>query len=171
MPLKWCSYRWAGKPKHLSVIWSILSKLAKVGHYQPIHHYKPISPAKPSFFPAYPWANFCLPHCASRVFFFPVQDFPPYGVVYCSFNALVIFCINLSFTVVSCSELSSPTNGSMKCQNPLGSFNYRSTCAFTCDAGYRLVPSSPTSLQCGASGRWSGSQPQCSGMTLTWILC
>ena len=77
---------------------------------------------------------------------------------------------SLPLVAVSCPELSIPLRGSMDCQHPLGPYNYQSTCNFTCDEGYELVPSSPTSLQCGATRLWNGAQPQCSGKTLTWIL-
>ena len=76
-----------------------------------------------------------------------------------------IFCVDLSFSVVSCPEQFNPVNGSMNCLHPLGSFSFRSTCGFSCDEGYELVPSNSTSLQCGASGSWNDSQPHCSGMT------
>ena len=82
-----------------------------------------------------------------------------------SFNIYSYFLL-ISFSVVPCPALSNPVNGSMNCHHLLGSFSYRSTCGFTCDEGYELVPSNSTSLQCGASGRWNNSQPQCSGMSL-----
>ena len=75
------------------------------------------------------------------------------------------FSVDFSLSVVPCPGLSIPVNGSMDCHHPLGSFSYRSTCGFTCDEGYELVPSNSTSLECRASGQWNDSQPQCSGMT------
>ncbi|XP_052321807.1 E-selectin-like isoform X1 [Oncorhynchus keta] len=63
--------------------------------------------------------------------------------------------------VVSCSELYEPGKGSMACSHPLGSFSYLSTCTFTCEEGYERLASSSATLQCGASGQWNDSQPQC----------
>ncbi|XP_036834777.1 E-selectin [Oncorhynchus mykiss] len=63
--------------------------------------------------------------------------------------------------VVLCSELYEPGKGSMACSHPLGSFSYLSTCTFTCEEGYERLASSSTTLQCGASGQWNDSQPQC----------
>ncbi|KAM9478456.1 E-selectin-like isoform 2-T2 [Salvelinus alpinus] len=63
--------------------------------------------------------------------------------------------------VVLCSELYEPGKGSMACSHPLGSFNYLSTCSFTCEEGYERLASSSATLQCGASGQWNDSQPQC----------
>uniref|UniRef100_A0A8C7Q2E1 E-selectin n=1 Tax=Oncorhynchus mykiss TaxID=8022 RepID=A0A8C7Q2E1_ONCMY len=63
--------------------------------------------------------------------------------------------------LVLCSELYEPGKGSMACSHPLGSFSYLSTCTFTCEEGYERLASSSTTLQCGASGQWNDSQPQC----------
>ncbi|XP_042178665.1 P-selectin-like [Oncorhynchus tshawytscha] len=63
--------------------------------------------------------------------------------------------------VVLCSELYEPGKGSMACSHPLGSFSYLSTCTFTCEEGYERLASSSATLQCGASGQWNDSQPQC----------
>uniref|UniRef100_A0A674B7Q7 Selectin E n=1 Tax=Salmo trutta TaxID=8032 RepID=A0A674B7Q7_SALTR len=63
--------------------------------------------------------------------------------------------------VVLCSELNEPGKGSMACSHPLGSFSYLSTCTFTCEEGYERLASSSATLQCGASGQWNDSQPQC----------
>ncbi|XP_055799804.1 E-selectin-like isoform X1 [Salvelinus fontinalis] len=63
--------------------------------------------------------------------------------------------------VVLCSELYEPEKGSMACSHPLGSFSYLSTCTFTCEEGYERLASSSATLQCGASGQWNDSQPQC----------
>ncbi|XP_045061351.1 E-selectin-like isoform X2 [Coregonus clupeaformis] len=63
--------------------------------------------------------------------------------------------------VVLCSELYEPGKGSMTCSHPLGSFSYLSTCTFTCEEGYERVASRSATLQCGASGLWNDSQPQC----------
>ncbi|XP_045543903.1 E-selectin isoform X3 [Salmo salar] len=60
-----------------------------------------------------------------------------------------------------CSELYEPGKGSMACSHPLGSFSYLSTCTFTCEEGYERLASSSATLQCGASGQWNDSQPQC----------
>ncbi|XP_042178504.1 E-selectin [Oncorhynchus tshawytscha] len=49
----------------------------------------------------------------------------------------------------------------MACSHPLGSFSYLSTCTFTCEEGYERLASSSATLQCGASGQWNDSQPQC----------
>ncbi|KAK6313687.1 hypothetical protein J4Q44_G00151460 [Coregonus suidteri] len=63
--------------------------------------------------------------------------------------------------LVLCSELYEPGKGSMTCSHPLGSFSYLSTCTFTCEEGYERVASRSATLQCGASGLWNDSQPQC----------
>ncbi|CDR00991.1 unnamed protein product, partial [Oncorhynchus mykiss] len=63
--------------------------------------------------------------------------------------------------LVLCSELYEPGNGSMACSHPLGSFSYLSTCTFTCEEGYERLAYSSATLQCGASGQWNDSQPQC----------
>ncbi|XP_034149522.1 E-selectin [Esox lucius] len=62
--------------------------------------------------------------------------------------------------LLQCSKLYEPMMGSMACYHPLGSFSYLSTCVFTCKEGYEMVNSSPV-LQCGASGQWNTSLPQC----------
>uniref|UniRef100_A0A8C7J3G6 E-selectin n=1 Tax=Oncorhynchus kisutch TaxID=8019 RepID=A0A8C7J3G6_ONCKI len=66
--------------------------------------------------------------------------------------------------LVLCSELYEPGKGSMACSHPLGSFSYLSTCTFTCEEGYERLASSSATLQCGASGQWNDSQPQCIGV-------
>ncbi|XP_007436674.1 E-selectin [Python bivittatus] len=60
---------------------------------------------------------------------------------------------------VHCSELQPPANGSMNCSDPSANFAWNSTCRFACGEGFKLNGSSE--LQCGASGHWDDSQPEC----------
>ncbi|XP_061593101.1 E-selectin-like isoform X1 [Cololabis saira] len=63
--------------------------------------------------------------------------------------------------LVQCPTLTRPSRGSMKCNDPLGSSSYRSTCAFACNEGYVLDGSPSNTLQCESSGSWNASQPSC----------
>nr|XP_033818197.1 P-selectin [Geotrypetes seraphini] len=60
---------------------------------------------------------------------------------------------------VECGGPKTPDHGAIDCSHPLGDFRYSSTCTFTCAEGFALKGSN--SLQCGASGQWSGKEPEC----------
>ncbi|XP_067273795.1 E-selectin-like [Pseudorasbora parva] len=62
---------------------------------------------------------------------------------------------------VQCPELINPQDGKMRCNHPMGIFSYQSTCEFVCEEGYKLRDFSSSTLFCGATGRWNGSQPTC----------
>ncbi|XP_030064242.1 E-selectin isoform X2 [Microcaecilia unicolor] len=60
---------------------------------------------------------------------------------------------------VECGMPKASSHGAMDCSHPIGNFLYKSTCTFTCEEGFVLKGSD--SLQCGASGQWSGKEPEC----------
>lgn len=60
---------------------------------------------------------------------------------------------------VACTPLLSPRNGTMTCVQPPGDSGLKSTCQFTCNAGFSL--SGPERLDCTPSGHWTGSPPVC----------
>ncbi|CAL8241021.1 unnamed protein product [Gadus morhua 'NCC'] len=66
--------------------------------------------------------------------------------------------------LVRCEELSQPTHGAVECENPLGNSSYRSSCVFSCEEGYTMLPSQSDSLLCGATGRWNDSVPMCAAV-------
>lgn len=66
-------------------------------------------------------------------------------------------------TVVMCPDLPSPPNADV--QHPNGP-EYQSTAVYTCDNGYERS-SGNLERTCEADGTWSGSEPVCSGETLT----
>ncbi|XP_050819072.1 E-selectin isoform X13 [Gopherus flavomarginatus] len=61
--------------------------------------------------------------------------------------------------VVQCDGLKAPAHGSVTCSPASGNFLWNSTCEFACEEGFVLKGSDR--LQCGASGRWNGQQPEC----------
>ena len=74
--------------------------------------------------------------------------------VYISPLSYIYFCCS----IVQCTSLSSPTNGSILC-NSTGVSHYEDQCLFSCDPGYQLTGSS--SRQCLSNGSWSGSDVTC----------
>ena len=62
-------------------------------------------------------------------------------------------------SLVDCGDPGTPTNG----QRSLSSTTYNSAVIYTCDVGYTLQGS--TSRTCQSNGQWSGSVPQCKGMS------
>lgn len=62
---------------------------------------------------------------------------------------------------VACTPLLSPQNGTVTCGRPPGGPGLKSTCQFTCDAGFSL--SGPERLDCTPSGHWTGPPPVCEG--------
>ena len=63
-------------------------------------------------------------------------------------------------SVVNCSDPGTPTNG----QHNLPNTTYNSVVTYTCDVGYTLQGSN--SRTCQSNGKWSGSVPQCNGMSV-----
>ena len=63
-------------------------------------------------------------------------------------------------SVVDCGDPGTPTNG----QRSLSSTTYTSEVTYTCDVGYTLQ--GPNSRTCQSNGQWSGSVPQCNGMSV-----
>ena len=63
-------------------------------------------------------------------------------------------------SAVDCGDPGTPTNG----QRSFSSTNYTSEVNYTCDVGYTLQGSD--SRTCQSSGQWSGSVPQCKGMSV-----
>ncbi|XP_032662051.1 E-selectin isoform X5 [Chelonoidis abingdonii] len=61
--------------------------------------------------------------------------------------------------VVQCDGLRAPAHGSLTCSPASGNFLWNSTCEFACEEGFVLKGSDR--LQCGASGKWNGQQPEC----------
>uniref|UniRef100_A0A8C0J165 E-selectin n=1 Tax=Chelonoidis abingdonii TaxID=106734 RepID=A0A8C0J165_CHEAB len=61
--------------------------------------------------------------------------------------------------VVQCDGLKAPAHGSVTCSPVSGNFLWNSTCEFACEEGFVLKGSDR--LQCGASGKWNGQQPEC----------
>uniref|UniRef100_A0A8C4Y2Q3 Selectin E n=1 Tax=Gopherus evgoodei TaxID=1825980 RepID=A0A8C4Y2Q3_9SAUR len=61
--------------------------------------------------------------------------------------------------VVQCDGLKAPAHGSVTCSPASGNFLWNSTCEFACEEGFVLKGSDR--LQCGASGKWNGQQPEC----------
>ncbi|XP_062407990.1 P-selectin-like [Sardina pilchardus] len=71
-------------------------------------------------------------------------------------------------TAVRCEYLKAPSNGMLRCQNPLGEFSYSSTCWSECDSGFILKGNSST--HCSARGRWSQALPVCQVVTCAPLL-
>nr|XP_005283453.1 E-selectin [Chrysemys picta bellii] len=65
--------------------------------------------------------------------------------------------------VVQCDGLKAPAHGSLTCSPASGNFLWNSTCEFACEEGFVLTGSDR--LQCGASGKWDGEQPECEAVT------
>ncbi|XP_076138884.1 P-selectin-like isoform X4 [Alosa pseudoharengus] len=71
-------------------------------------------------------------------------------------------------TAVRCEHLKAPSNGTLRCQDPLEKFSYNSTCWSECDSGFILKGSSST--HCSARGRWSHALPICQVVTCDPLL-
>ncbi|XP_069718571.1 P-selectin-like isoform X2 [Phaenicophaeus curvirostris] len=65
--------------------------------------------------------------------------------------------------VITCPALSVPDQGQLNCSHLHGDFNFGSTCAFSCQAGFALV--GPESRECTATGTWTGDSPHCRAIT------
>ncbi|XP_071607425.1 P-selectin isoform X2 [Heliangelus exortis] len=66
-------------------------------------------------------------------------------------------------TAITCPVLSAPDQGDLNCSQLHGDFAFGSTCAFSCQVGFELVGSE--TLECTATGTWSGDAPQCEAIT------
>uniref|UniRef100_A0A8C0IGA8 Selectin P n=1 Tax=Bubo bubo TaxID=30461 RepID=A0A8C0IGA8_BUBBB len=62
---------------------------------------------------------------------------------------------------ISCPVLSAPDRGELNCSHFHGDFNFRSTCAFSCQTGFALT--GPETRECTAAGTWTGDTPRCEG--------
>ncbi|TRY98885.1 hypothetical protein DNTS_026546 [Danionella cerebrum] len=62
---------------------------------------------------------------------------------------------------VQCPALKEVHKGTTHCNHPMGRFHYQSSCEFVCEEGYMLNDSSASTLVCGLTGQWNGSQPSC----------
>ena len=64
------------------------------------------------------------------------------------------------FTSDSCSPLTDPNNGVIKCfLGDDGVLSYEDICSFTCNTGYELTGSDART--CQSDGSWSGSDAVC----------
>ena len=72
-------------------------------------------------------------------------------------HLLVFFCL---IAASNCSDPRTPTNG----QHSLSNATNISVVTYTCDVGYTLQGAN--SRTCQSDGQWSGSVPQCNGMSL-----
>uniref|UniRef100_A0A8C6IR43 p-selectin n=1 Tax=Melopsittacus undulatus TaxID=13146 RepID=A0A8C6IR43_MELUD len=64
---------------------------------------------------------------------------------------------------VACPVLSAPDQGKLNCSHLHGNFTFGSTCAFSCQMGFTLI--GPESLECMATGTWTGDSPRCEAIT------
>ncbi|NWS43980.1 LYAM3 protein, partial [Probosciger aterrimus] len=62
---------------------------------------------------------------------------------------------------VACPVLSAPEQGKLNCSHLHRNFTFGSRCAFSCQTGFALM--GPESLECMATGTWTGDSPQCEG--------
>ncbi|XP_026693188.2 sushi, von Willebrand factor type A, EGF and pentraxin domain-containing protein 1-like isoform X4 [Ciona intestinalis] len=64
--------------------------------------------------------------------------------------------VTTSCSVVSCSPMTAPENGHLRCSNQ---HSYNSSCRFSCNEGYKLIGSAERS--CLVHSSWSGIQGSC----------
>ncbi|NXD65994.1 LYAM3 protein, partial [Eolophus roseicapillus] len=64
---------------------------------------------------------------------------------------------------ITCPVLSAPDRGELNCSHLNGDFTFGSTCAFSCQTGFALM--GPESLECTATGTWTGDAPRCEAIT------
>ncbi|KAM9543836.1 P-selectin-like isoform 11-T12 [Guaruba guarouba] len=62
-----------------------------------------------------------------------------------------------------CPVLSAPDQGKLNCSHLHGNFTFGSICAFSCQTGFALM--GPDSLECTATGTWTGESPHCEAIT------
>ncbi|KAM4655454.1 P-selectin-like isoform 2-T2 [Amazona ochrocephala] len=65
---------------------------------------------------------------------------------------------------ITCPVLSAPDWGELNCSHFHGDFTFGSTCAFSCQIGFALMGAD--SLECTATGTWTGDAPHCKGFAL-----
>ena len=70
---------------------------------------------------------------------------------------------SLSLIAIICNELMSPAKGTVEYSDPSRIFNSRAT--YSCDEGYTLTGNSQRI--CVGLNIWSGSEPTCTGITLS----
>ncbi|KAM4655455.1 P-selectin-like isoform 3-T3 [Amazona ochrocephala] len=66
-------------------------------------------------------------------------------------------------TAITCPVLSAPDWGELNCSHFHGDFTFGSTCAFSCQIGFALMGAD--SLECTATGTWTGDAPHCKAIT------
>uniref|UniRef100_A0A8B9FSH8 p-selectin n=1 Tax=Amazona collaria TaxID=241587 RepID=A0A8B9FSH8_9PSIT len=66
-------------------------------------------------------------------------------------------------TAITCPVLSAPDWGELNCSHFHGDFTFGSTCAFSCQIGFALMGTD--SLECTATGTWTGDAPHCEAIT------
>uniref|UniRef100_A0A8B9FWM7 p-selectin n=1 Tax=Amazona collaria TaxID=241587 RepID=A0A8B9FWM7_9PSIT len=64
---------------------------------------------------------------------------------------------------ITCPVLSAPDWGELNCSHFHGDFTFGSTCAFSCQIGFALMGTD--SLECTATGTWTGDAPHCEAIT------
>ncbi|KAM4655456.1 P-selectin-like isoform 4-T4 [Amazona ochrocephala] len=64
---------------------------------------------------------------------------------------------------ITCPVLSAPDWGELNCSHFHGDFTFGSTCAFSCQIGFALMGAD--SLECTATGTWTGDAPHCKAIT------
>lgn len=76
---------------------------------------------------------------------------------------LISVSVEVILVPMDCGPLRNPDNGRVDTRN--GTLT-GSSATYTCDAGYELSGGNPSRM-CGRDGVWSGSQPECTGETVT----
>ncbi|XP_068020676.1 P-selectin-like isoform X3 [Melanerpes formicivorus] len=64
---------------------------------------------------------------------------------------------------IACPVLSAPDQGELSCSHLHGNFTFGSACGFSCQVGFVLMGSE--SLECMATGSWTGDAPRCEAIT------
>ena len=67
---------------------------------------------------------------------------------------------SLTHTVVTCSGLTSPGNGSIV----LGNVVFKSEALYSCNEGFKI--NGPATRTCQATGLWTGEAPTCEGLSI-----
>ena len=72
----------------------------------------------------------------------------------------ISFIMCMYFTIVNCSSLSNPNNGTINCSlGNDGVPSYEDTCSYTCNTGYEITGSDTRT--CQSNGSWNGSDDVC----------
>ena len=111
------------------------------------------------------WIKFACPNCTHVTTFIVMcnnalkkNPLDYYGCVI-DYPLLNIYSLP-AYSAVDCGDPGTPTNG----QRSLSSTTYTSVVTYTCGVGYTLQGSN--SRTCQSNGQWSGSVPQCNGMSV-----